>query len=230
VTTLQARIGGWRETLKQVKGERNPHHDQYRTLTKQKNERETEQAEHQSNLDMLERRIARTKIWIQGFKEVQLDLIKDALEELEIVTNSKLPDFGLEDWTVKYVVERETKKGDLQRGLSVFIQNADAKSPVRWESWSGGVKQRLRVVGALSLSEVLLARAGVDPDLEVLDEPTRSLSTEGSQNLSAFLADRARQLGRRIMYCDHLASEGSDFTSVLTVTRGKSGHSTVSIR
>jgi DNA repair exonuclease SbcCD ATPase subunit len=222
IAELKGRIAAVEAILKKARNEGNPYRAQTKTMHREVEKTEAALDSAENEKQKLQNRIERTKFWIKGFKDVQLYLIEDALEELQIITNAMLPDVGLDDdWEIRYAIERETLSGSVQRGLNVNIISPDNKAPVRWECWSGGVKQRLRVVGALALSEVLLSRAGVTPDLEILDEPTRSLSSEGSQDLCQFLADRAQQLGRRIMYIDHLAIESDAFSSVLTVTRGK---------
>ena len=59
--------------------------------------------------------------------------------------------------------------------------------------------------------------------LEILDEPTRGLSDEGVVDLCEFLADRAKQLDRAVIYVDHMSVESSRFTSVLTVVKTAKG-------
>jgi ABC-type transport system involved in cytochrome bd biosynthesis fused ATPase/permease subunit len=104
-----------------------------------------------------------------------------------------------------------------------MIKSPHNTAPVRWESWSGGEGQRLRLIGALALSEVLLARAGVEPNIEILDEPTEFLSAPGVRDLTELLAERARAIGRGIYYVDHVSRQSAQFTSVLNVVRGSAG-------
>src|SRR6202035_4690082 len=97
------------------------------------------------------------------------------------------------------------------------------KELVKWRSFSGGENQRLRLIGALALSEVLLNYVGITPTLEILDEPSKSLSRQGVKDLIDYLADRAQNLGKRILLVDHHAYESSKFASVTTVVKDKSG-------
>src|SRR4029077_19584673 len=122
----------------------------------------------------------------------QLYVITEVLQELEFVSNAMLADVGLEDWQIKFSIEKETQAGTLQSGLHVTILSPSNDKPVRWKCWSGGEGQRLRLVGALALSDVLLNHAGITTNLEVLDEPTSHLSQEGVRDLLPFLAERAR--------------------------------------
>lgn len=178
-------------------------------------------SEHNEQWDKLERRVARTKYWVKGFKQVRLYLLQETLEELEEVTQNLLPEFGLAGWSVKYDIERETKAGGVSTGLSVKILKPSMGKPVRWEAWSGGEGQRLLIVGAIALSEVLLRRAGIECDLLVLDEPTRHMSKEGVEETVDYLISRGRDA--QIFYCDHQVIESNRFASVITIEKDKQG-------
>lgn len=208
-------------TVATFKNQDNPHRAQFQTARKQLKQYELQIEELDNEAKKLERRIARTKLWVKYFKDIQLYIIEDVLSEMEIVANAMLPDIGLEDWTIKYAVERETKSGTTQRGLNVTIQSPANKEMVKWNAWSGGEGQRLRLVGALSLSEVLLNHADVSPGIEILDEPTRHLSGDGTRDLCEFLSARASTLKRQCWLVDHVAIPSSNFTSVVTVVKDK---------
>lgn len=205
------------------KDERNPYVDQVAALRREVSQRETERDELQEDLSVAQGAILRAKFWVKGFKDVQLYVIAEVLEELELTTNAVLTEVGLHDWRVHYDVEKETKAGTIQRGLNVTILSPFNAQPVRWESWSGGEGQRLRIVGALALSEVLLNRAGITCNIEVLDEPTRHLSSAGVRDLCAFLATRAKETERTIWLVDHTAREGANFAGAVTVVKTKQG-------
>jgi DNA repair exonuclease SbcCD ATPase subunit len=149
--------------------------------------------EGQTNLEKLNRSAERAKFWIKGFKDVRLYVIEEVLAELEVTTNAILEDMGLPGWSVQYGVERETASGGVQRGITVVINGQDGTGtkPVNFSCWSGGEAQRLRLAGAMALSEVLLDRAGVTTNIEILDEPTRSMTVEGARDLTSYLAERA---------------------------------------
>jgi len=94
---------------------------------------------------------------------------------------------------------------------------------VRWENWSGGENQRLRLIGSLALSDVLLARAGIETNLETLDEPAVYWSSEGIQELCAFLAERAKVRGKTIFYIEHNTVQSHYFEEVIRVVKDKKG-------
>lgn len=174
-------------------------------------------------LEIINRKLERARYWVKGFKNVQLYVIEQVLQELEYETNSVIEELGLVGWKVKYAVEKETQSGNVQRALNVMVLSPSNGKYVPWESWSGGEAQRLRLAGALALSHVLLNYAEISIDLEVLDEPTRSMSPRGSEDTCAYLAYRAKQLGRQIWYVDHLASDSSRFARSVTVIKDKTG-------
>ena len=172
---------------------------------------------------LLQRRQTRAKFWIKGFDEVRLQIIAEVLMELELTGNCMLAEIGLQGWQLHYAVEREGKTGSVQRGITVTVLSPDNDQRVSWKVWSGGEGQRLRIVGALSLSEVLLNHAAVTTSLEVLDEPTQHLSGEGINDLCEFLAGRADNLQRQVWYTDQHSYESGSFASVITVSKDRTG-------
>lgn len=164
-----------------------------------------------------------TSFWIKGFKEVRLQIIEEVLQELEICTDAMLDEVGLTGWSLLFDVERETAAGGIQRVLHVSVQSKRMPKAVKFQCFSGGEKQRLRLVGSLALADVLLNRAGVTSEFEVLDEPSRGLSVEGLYNLIDALADRARERGKAIWLCDHRIAQSNRFTSVLKVEKSSRG-------
>jgi DNA repair exonuclease SbcCD ATPase subunit len=201
----------------------NPHTSTLRTLKDRRKRVEGQVGQAKDELRVFQRKGERYKFWVKGFKDVRLYVLEEVLQELELATNAMMEEAGLIGWSVRYLIERETKSGSMSRGLSIFIKSPRSAGEVRWESWSGGEGQRLRVVGALALSEVLLQHAMVRTDLEVLDEPTQHLSTQGVTDLCEYLSDRARRLDKAIWYCDQQSVESTRFASVVTVIRDRNG-------
>lgn len=223
VTELETKITNRNDQLENYGADANPYTKQINELRKRLRETVEARDAFKESITKRTRRLERVKFWVKGFKEVRLTILQEVLQELELVTNSMLPDVGLGGWRVHYDIERDTKSGTVQRALITTIEDPDSNEPTKWQSWSGGEKQRLRIVGALALSQVLLGRAGVNPDLEILDEPTSHITEEGVDDLCSFLAARAKQLKKRTLLVDHVAIESGVFTGSVTVTRTKNG-------
>lgn len=201
----------------------NPYRSQLAKLRRQLTATKAKIAELGKVAAALERRIVQTKFWVKGFKDVRLYVIEDVLQELELTTNAMLEEVGLLGWTVRYDIEKENRSGAVTHGLNVFVASPASGEPARWEAWSGGESQRLRLVGALALSDVLLNYAGVQTDLEILDEPTRGLSPGGVRDLCEWLSARAKVLGRRTLLVDHHAVDATYFKSTFTVVKDETG-------
>jgi len=165
----------------------------------------------------------RAESWVKGFREIRLYLLDDVLAELEIVTTGLLEGFGMPGWRVRHVVERETKSGSVRRGLTTMISVPGSPEEVQWENWSGGEAQRLRLIGSMALSHVLLDRAGLQIDTEIWDEPSQHLSEAGIVAMCDVLADRARDTKRRVIYCDHHVIDGARFESTIRVVKDANG-------
>lgn len=223
VAQTGGKIDGLKASIKSLEYADNPHADQVRTLRKRAKSAQRKLEDCKADRVKVERRMARNKFWVKGFKEVRLYVLEELLQGLTLATDAMLQEAGLSGWTVRYDIEKETKSGSTQRGLQIMISSPRSQGEVKWEAWSGGEGQRLRVIGALALSEVLLQYAGVEPDLEILDEPTQHLSTRGVNDLCEYLADRATRLSRMIWYADHQSVESARFSSSVLIVREKAG-------
>jgi DNA repair exonuclease SbcCD ATPase subunit len=177
----------------------------------------------QEQLDASNARYGLLSYWVKGFKELRLQLIAEALTELEIEVNSAVTALGLVDWELKFQVDRETKGGSIQRGFSVLVKSPHNPAPTPWEAWSGGEAQRLRLAGNMGLADLIRARTGTALELEVWDEPTNGLSPQGLKDLLESLETRARNEGRQIWLVDHKAHDFGGFTGTATVIKAPSG-------
>jgi DNA repair exonuclease SbcCD ATPase subunit len=174
-------------------------------------------------LEEAERKTERKRYWIKGFRDLKLELITDVLQDFELTTNGMIEEVGLRDWEINYDIEQETKAGTMIRAINVGIKSPSSRKAVRWESWSGGERQRLKLIGTLALSDTLLAAAGIETNLEILDEPASYWSTEGIADMIVFLAERARAQNKSIYLVEHSAVESSHFARTLKIVRDGKG-------
>lgn len=223
LSVLESKIKTIGSQIKEVDAAVNPHAETVKAMRHERRDILELQDTCSDKIRMLQRRLERTQYWVQGFKQVRLQLINEALQELEFVANDMIGELGLVGWSIKFEVEKETKKGSVKPGLTVFVKSPHNTSPVKWDSWSGGEKGRLRLIGSLSFAEILLANAGVKVNLEVLDEPTNRLSEEGVRDLGPFLMDRAKRVSKQIWLVDHTTVESANFLSVVKIIRDQSG-------
>lgn len=233
LTFLRPQVAEFAERVNQMKAQyrsseeqRNPHTELVSTARKKLSQQKAKLSELGEDLLKAAKQIEAVRFWVKGFKDVKLYLIQEVLEDLQLATNSALAEVGLEGWESAYAIEKESKAGTVQRGINISIRPAHGykeRTPVKWEAYSGGEGQRLRIVGALALSEILLAHAGVWCNLEILDEPTRHLSVSGAGDLCEYLRERADRLGKTIWFIDHLTREASQFTGVVTVRKTAKG-------
>jgi DNA repair exonuclease SbcCD ATPase subunit len=163
------------------------------------------------------------KFWQKGFRDIRLEQIDTTLLELEVATNRNATALGLENWEIQFATERETKSGTVSHAFSIFLFPPGQNSPIPWENYSGGEAQRWQLAVTFGLSEVLLSRAGITPDFEILDEPTTFLSQEGIDSLLEVLHDRAHELQRRIYLIDHRSLDRGAFDGIVTVVKDNSG-------
>lgn len=172
--------------------------------------------------------LATMQFWAKEFKTVRLWLVNQALRELELEVNSSLVQLGLVGWLVEFAVERETAVGGVSRGFVVNITAPGAPESVPWESWSGGETQRLRLAGAMGMASFLRNRIGINPSIEVWDEPTEHLSKEGIEDLLAHLRVRADTEKRQVWLIDHRSLDAGQFDKRYLVEKHAKGGAVLS--
>lgn len=219
----QQRVYALTADIESLRGAENHFFTQYKEQRSAKKKQQARIDQLKKEMILRRRKHTRTKFWIKGFKDIRLMIVHETLQELELATNAILEEFGLIGWEIRYDIEKETKSGVIKRGLNVSILSPHNDKPVKWESWSGGEKQRLRLLGTFALSDVLLNRAGIEPSFEIYDEQSKFLSPEGVSDLVDVLADRAARTKKTIFLIDHTTIESSRFASTITIIRSKNG-------
>jgi DNA repair exonuclease SbcCD ATPase subunit len=219
----QRQVNGLREQLKELKGRENAFTGQCDRLEKRRKQLVTERKETRAELEKAEGVAEVYKFWQKGFKEIRLEQIDTTLLELEIATNKHAEALGLEDWEIQFATDRETAKGTISHGFSVFLYPPGQKEPIAFENYAGGVSQRWQLATTSGLSEILLARSGIDTDFEIFDEPSTHLSAEGIDDLLECLRDRALTQKRRIYLIDHHVLDRGAFDGVFLVIKDKNG-------
>lgn len=197
----------------------NPFVEQKRKIEDDKRKLKSRIVQVKGQLTGLDTQLTSTQYWIKGFSEVKLMLISDILTQLELEVNNYLYQFGLHHWKVEFSVESTTKTGKARKGFAVTIKCPSLESAVPWSSWSGGETQRLRLAGALGMSDLILACFGLTPGLEVHDEPSQFLSVQGITDLISVLKDRAISTHRQIFLIDHRNLDTGTFNGIYTVVR-----------
>lgn len=163
------------------------------------------------------------KFWVKGFKEVRFHLIKEALLQFEIEVNSSLQSLGLGDWKMTFSMDEETKSGTIKKGFSVAVQSPHNKEKVKWEAWSGGEGQRLRLAASMGLINLILSRRSYETNVEIWDEPTQYLSEKGVYDLLDTISNRAEMLGKQIWIVDHRTLCYANFKRSFKMVKTKEG-------
>lgn len=221
--TDEKRLDQLEDEVERLETVKNPFHA---LLQERKQGRDRAQEEFQqvrAQLDRSYEQHALFSFWVRGFKDVRLQLISEALGELEVEVNSELMELGLIGWELRFDVDAETKAGKLSRGFSVSVLSPHNDERVPWESWSGGESQRLRLAAQCGLANLIRSRTGCDIPLEVWDEPTEGLSEEGITDLMQALSERAARERRAIWIVDHRALGYGGFSGTVTVVRDEKG-------
>lgn len=177
----------------------------------------------QTEIDSVNKDYEAINFWNSGFKRVRLFLIEETIKQLEIEVNNNLANLGLTDWCVEFDVERENKSGGITKGFTVLVYAPGHEQAVRYEAFSGGELQRLRLAGDLGLANLIMERAGLISSFEALDEPSQHMSQEGLIDLVETLTERAENTKKVILVIDHHSIEYGGFAGTITVVKDKNG-------
>lgn len=161
--------------------------------------------------------------WVGGFKKIRLFIIDSTLQQLEIEVNNNLAQLGLLNWRIEFDIERENKSGGLTKGFTVLVHSPGRDQPVKFETWSGGETQRLRLAGDLGLANLIMNRSGLINTIEFFDEPSRHLSQEGLIDVAETLKQRAETMGKVIFLVDHNALDFGGFAGRIIAVKDKDG-------
>ena len=223
ISECELEVNSLEKELKLIQAQENPHAQRLDTLQEQL-------ISSKDHLKALEERSEEAEVkkgiyeyWNTSFKEIRLTIIDDVLMELEMACTKHAEALGLSGWRMEFKTERETKSGNVSLSFTTLLYPPDQGEPIRFESYSGGESQRLQLAAAFGLSEVLLERAGVIPNMEILDEPTKGLSAEGVEDLLSHLGDRARGNRRSIFFVDHHSLDKGHFDDVVTIIKDSKG-------
>lgn len=225
--TIEDKIANYRATIKRSRKE----------LSKVRKDREEELQARTRKTSNTRRNLSNAKVlghklredlhyakyWVSGFRDVRLFLMEDALKQLERSVNAAMASLGLGGWKLEFTTKKVTKKGEVTGSrLDAFVTAPDTQDKVPWEAWSGGESQRLRLAGAMGLSELIAISTGNRLGIEVWDEPTSWLSKEGVDNLVQLLRERAIRERKIIWLVDH-RTLGATFDGTWSVVKTRSG-------
>tara|TARA_R100001530_G_scaffold1886_1_gene3227 strand:- start:7126 stop:9018 length:1893 start_codon:yes stop_codon:yes gene_type:complete len=204
VSTKNARIRDFVKSKDTINSEDNPFvklkEENDKRLSKVKDDLKSLEKEFSE----LERKSKLYEFWVKGFKDVRLFVVSQALQEFEICINNNLQKLGLSEWEVKLDIEKETRGGkSIKRGFEVKVVSPYNNKSVPFKCWGGGVSQRLRIAGTMGLIDLIRSRTGSDWNIEIWDEPTQWLSSNGVDQLLELLMERAILSEKKLFLIDH---------------------------
>ncbi len=145
--------------------------------------------------------------WITGFKQVKMMMLNDLMSNYQKLFNSFLSIFG----------SKAKVKIDFSDTGIDFIFEYD-KREVRFDSYSSGVKQLLRLSSAFALQSLLSMRIGKPLKLLVLDEPCVNLSLNERHKIVDYLMQIKNT--KQIFLIDHAIDvQQRPFDKVLMVEK-----------
>lgn len=212
-----------KDKIESAKTETNQYEDMFRKQLEEVKQHNEKLREAQARFKQLAYQEGMQTFWRKGFREIQLFLLSEAVNQLELSYNTALSSLGMPDWKISIKVENENKSGGVSNKFHVLIYTPTHDEPIPWESFSGGEKQRLRLACAFGTFDLVSQLTGVFWKLEVWDEPTQHLSEKGEESLLNYLRQRSQILQKTIYVIDHRGMKNADYDFTTTVRKDSSG-------
>lgn len=216
-------IANVKKKIEELKARVNPYTERADWLKKRHDQFKADVSLFSRQVLDAEEEVQEAKFWVGAFKEIRLKEIDEALQELEIATTTHAQALGLRNWSLKLQTERVTQSGSVSTKFTAMIFPPDSKTAIPWKRYGGGVSQRWQIAVALGLAEVLLARAGITPNIQLFDEPSHHMSEGGVENLIEYLKERSQDLRQAIFFIDHHHYASGEFDGIITVEKDKTG-------
>lgn len=223
IQQLQTDIEVKQNELGVVRAQDNPHRDLLHRAKKQRQVLQGQLTTLTTTRQKKTRRKLRYEFWSREFKLVKLYILDQVLKHLELEVNEALEHLGLLGWTIKVSTDRATKSGTIQKKLHFFIYSPTHRKARTIEEFSGGERQRLRIAVQLGLANLILARKGVQVNVQVFDEPTAWLSATGVEDLLTTLQQWAEDQRRTVWLLDHRSISFGGFAARYSVQFDENG-------
>lgn len=220
---IEEALASAQRDLAWLEGEVNPYTVTVDDLIKRLAAHNTENKKLKADREAVEQDVIVCSYWVDSFKAIRLSLIDEILLELEMAVTRHLTALGMPDWGIQFATEKVKQNGAVSNKFTINLFPPDVEEPIRFESYSGGESQRLQLAVAFGLSDVILTRAGIEPNITVLDEPTRGLSPEGVDDLLTHLSNRVKELEHTIFVVEHHSLSAGMFDHVIVVEKTAQG-------
>ena len=124
--------------IESAKTEKNQYEELFRKQVEEIKQHNEKLREAQARFKQLAYQEGMQTFWKKGFREIQLFLLSEAVNQLELSYNTALASLGMPDWKISIKVENENKSGGVSNKFHVLIYTPTHDEPIPWESFSGG--------------------------------------------------------------------------------------------
>jgi exonuclease SbcC len=153
-------------------------------------------------------------------KGIQALLIEQALPEIEIEANRLLAKMTDNRMSLRLESQRETKKGDTIETLDIKI--ADELGTRSYEMYSGGEAFRIDLALRITLSMLLVRRAGASLPVLIIDEGFGTQDSSAREKLVEAI-NSIQDDFEKIIVITHLEEMKDKFETLINVTKTANG-------
>jgi len=160
--------------------------------------------------------------WYEAFYQIKIKQIYESIDYLNIEIENIVNLMGLKGWDIKFKLNSDKIKRR-SKYFDILIRSDKSDNYVKWESWSGGETQRLRLAVMLGLFSLISMQHRKVFNILVLDEPTHHVDKEGITDLLNAFNEFAEQNNKQIWLIDHNTLDYGGFNNVFLVEKGING-------
>ena len=162
------------------------------------------------------------EFWYEAFYQIKIKQIYESIDYLNIEIENIVNLMGLKGWDIKFKLNQDNIKRR-SKYFDILIRSDKSENYVKWESWSGGETQRLRLAVMLGLFSLISMQHRKVFNILVLDEPTHHVDKEGITDLLNVFKEFSEQNNKQIWLIDHNTLDYGGFNNVYCVEKGING-------
>ena len=197
-------IEGLREKSIFITNQENPHKNNYKLQEERLNKISSEIIIKEKSIKKLEKIKNYLNFWIEGFsnKGIKSILMDGIINNLTEKTNKYIDELSGGTIKIEYSTTKELKTGGWTDAFDILIYTEDGVSRRKYENYSGGQKQKIKLAISWALADLISERLDKNYDIEIIDECDHSLDETGRSKIIDCLQKRNKNIFLITQYSD----------------------------
>lgn len=192
---LLKEIAGYERELEQEKNRKNPYIEQIKKQELKIKDFEEEIKRNINELNKIDNIIKYLDFWKEGFSNrgIKSLLMDSILDNFANKTSNYIEMLSSGTINIEFSTQKELKTGGTSENFDIIITNEDGIRR-KYENYSGGQKQKIRLAVSWALSDLIMERFDKHYNIEIIDECDHSLDELGRAKIIEVMKKRNKQI------------------------------------